>query len=46
MKKKRLILHIGQGKTGSTALQYFFSKYHEELKKIISTIPTQKARAY
>ena len=33
MKKKRLILHIGQGKTGSTALQYFFSKYHDELKK-------------
>jgi hypothetical protein len=32
-KKKRLIIHIGQPKTGSTALQYFFSKYHEELKK-------------
>ena len=33
MKKKRLILHIGQHKTGSTSLQYFFSKYHESLKK-------------
>ena len=33
MDKKKLILHIGQPKTGSTSLQYFFSKYHAELKK-------------
>lgn len=33
MKKKRLILHIGAHKTGTTALQVFFSKYASQLSQ-------------
>jgi len=44
MQKKRLILHIGQHKTGSSALQYFFSKYHEELKKHNIDYPSPESK--
>ena len=34
MKNKQIIIHVGPPKTGTSALQYFLLKNHDELKKV------------